>query len=136
VLTRGDGKDGRDCGCDGGGAGSGGDGGFQAGVQLANTQQWAGALGVSKQNAVNGNSPVSTAGRDVNGGSSSATQNANSTGEAKAKNDAYTEQHQHQHQNVGAGCGCKRKPVILQPGGSEGTPWDTSSPLPVYAEDR
>src|SRR5439155_18793702 len=51
-----DGKDGHDCGCDS--SGSGGAGGFQLGVQKADTEQWAGALSVSKQNAVNGNAPV------------------------------------------------------------------------------
>src|SRR4029450_631532 len=39
-------------------AGGGGAGGFQAGVQLANTSQWAGSLAVSKQNTVNANVPV------------------------------------------------------------------------------
>jgi hypothetical protein len=91
--------------------GCGGAGGFQAGVQLANTSQWAGSLAVSKQNAVNANVPVNVAGGNITSGPSSANQIANSEAEAKSSNDADTTQKQDQTQNVGgdpsclAGCG-------------------------------
>src|SRR5436190_794488 len=89
-------------------AGCGGAGAAQIGLQDANTEQGAFAAGVSKQNAVNGNAPVSIAGGDVYGGSSNATQYADSSAKAKASNDAYTNQTQDQTQNVGSDCGCKR----------------------------
>src|SRR5207253_60481 len=38
--------------------GCGGAGGFQLGIQKAETQQWAGAFALSDQNAVNANAPV------------------------------------------------------------------------------
>ena len=106
-----DGKDSHDCGCD---AGSGGAGGFQAGAQVANTEQWADSKAISKQNAVNGNSPHNTAGGDVKAGDSSATQNADSKAKSKAKNEAATCQLQNQAQNVSSGrvrpCGHDKKP--------------------------
>src|SRR5919199_3127744 len=81
--------------------GVGGAGGYQAGVQAANTSQWAGAAALSKQNAVNANVPVSIAGGNVTGGSSTANQDADSSATARASNDAYTKQTQAQTQNVG-----------------------------------
>ena len=87
-------------------AGCGGAGGFQAGVQLANTSQWAGSLAVSKQNAVNANVPVNVAGGNITSGPSSANQLANSQAEAKASNDADTTQKQDQTQNVGGNSSC------------------------------
>ena len=86
--------------------GCGGAGGFQAGVQLANTSQWAGSLAVSKQNAVNANVPVNVAGGDITSGPSSANQIANSEAEAKSSNDANTTQKQDQTQNVGGNSSC------------------------------
>jgi len=97
-----DSRDNHDCGCSGGsGKGNGGAGGFQAGAQLANTEQWAGALALSDQNAVNGNSPSSTAGKNITGGASSATQDADSRADSKARNDAYTSQFARQIQFIG-----------------------------------
>jgi hypothetical protein len=87
-------------------AGCGGAGGFQAGVQLANTSQWAGSLAVSKQNAVNANVPVNVAGGNVTSGPSSANQAANSEAEANSSNDADTTQKQDQTQNVGGSSSC------------------------------
>ena len=86
--------------------GCGGAGGFQAGVQLANTSQWAGSLAVSKQNAVNANVPVNVAGGNITSGPSSANQIANSEAEAKSSNDANTTQKQDQTQNVGGDSSC------------------------------
>src|SRR5213595_3921673 len=83
--------------------GAGGAGGYQAGVQAANTSQWAGAVGASHQNAVNANVPVSIAGGTVTGGTSTANQDANSAANATASNDASTNQGQTQTQNVGGG---------------------------------
>jgi hypothetical protein len=84
-------------------AGCGGAGGFQLGVQKADTQQWAGAFALSDQNAVNANAPSNTAGGNIYAGPSSANQWANSDAEAKASNDADTTQKQNQTQNVGGG---------------------------------
>src|SRR5262249_57770357 len=79
------------CGCDskghdpkgsydsGSSAGSGGDGGFQLGLQNAETNQWAAGIALSYQNAVNGNSPASTAGYNIYGGPRTAAQNATTT---------------------------------------------------------
>ena len=90
--------------------GGGGSGALQAGLQAANTQQWAGSTAVSNQNAVNANVPVSIAGGNVYSGPSTATQNADSSAKSKASNDAETNQTQNQTQNVGGsscavGCG-------------------------------
>jgi hypothetical protein len=87
-------------------AGCGGAGGFQAGVQLANTSQWAGSLAVSKQNSVNANVPVNVAGGNITSGPSSANQAANSEAEANSSNDADTTQKQDQTQNVGGSSSC------------------------------
>src|SRR5205814_3863867 len=86
--------------------GCGGAGAAQIGVQSADTQQWAGAAAISKQNAVNANVPVNIAGGNITSGPSSANQLANSEAEAKASNDADTTQKQEQAQNVG-GSSCK-----------------------------
>src|SRR5207253_1484421 len=87
--------------------GCGGAGGAQIGVQSADTQQWAGAAAISKQNAVNANVPVNVAGGNITSGPSSANQLANSEAEAKASNDADTTQTQDQTQNVGGSSSCK-----------------------------
>src|SRR5215470_6959567 len=96
-------------------AGCGGPGGFQAGIQDAQTQQYAVGASKSDQNAVNANVPVSVAGGDVNSGPSSASQTANSTATTDVSNDAKTHQDQWQNQNIGGGsCGCdsaRRKPT-------------------------
>jgi hypothetical protein len=87
-------------------AGCGGAGGFQLGIQKADTEQWAGAFALSKQNAVNANAPSNTAGGNITSGPSSANQWANSEAEAKASNDADTTQKQSQTQNVGGKSSC------------------------------
>src|SRR5207302_7199808 len=86
--------------------GCGGAGGAQIGVQSADTQQWAGAAAISKQNAVNANVPVNIAGGNITSGTSSANQLTNSSAEAKASNDADTTQKQEQAQNVGGNSSC------------------------------
>ncbi|TML42873.1 MAG: hypothetical protein E6G19_13440 [Actinobacteria bacterium] len=86
--------------------GCGGAGGAQIGVQSADTQQWAGAAAISKQNAVNANVPVNVAGGNITSGPSSANQWANSEAEAKASNDADTTQKQKQDQTVGGSSSC------------------------------
>src|SRR5205807_1513583 len=86
--------------------GCGGAGGFQAGIQQADTQQWAGAFALSDQNAVNANAPVNVAGGNITSGPSSANQWASSEAEAKAHNDANTTQTQNQTQNVGGNSSC------------------------------
>src|SRR2546421_2435385 len=82
-------------------AGCGGAGGFQLGIQKADTQQWAGAFALSDQNAVNANAPVNVAGGNITSGPSSANQWANSEAEAKASNDATTTQSAWQIMKVG-----------------------------------
>jgi len=106
---KGDSKSGKDYGDksrkdhgDGCSAGCGGAGGFQLGIQLANTEQWAAGLSFSDQNAVNGNSPSSTAGGNIADGPSSANQTASSTGETDVANRAKTDQNQHERQFLGA----------------------------------
>jgi hypothetical protein len=91
-------------------AGCGGAGGFQAGVQKADTEQAAVGIAKSDQNAANANVPVSIAGGNVSSGPSSATQNATSDASADVSNKAKTDQDQHLSQNIGggsclAGCG-------------------------------
>src|SRR5580765_311192 len=88
-----DGKDGKD-GHDNLSAGSGGAGGFQAGVQAAETNQWALGIAKSDQNAVNSNTPSSTAGWNIYAGPSSATQTATSTSSTDVSNRAKTDQDQ------------------------------------------
>jgi hypothetical protein len=90
-------------------AGCGGPGGFQVGVQKAETDQWALGIAKSDQNAVNGNAPVSIAGGNISSGPSSADQTATSTASTDVSNKAKTDQDQSLHQNVGGkdrGCGC------------------------------
>jgi hypothetical protein len=87
-------------------AGCGGAGGFQLGIQKADTQQWAGAFALSDQNAVNANAPVNVAGGNITSGPSSANQWANSGAEAKASNNADTTQKQKQDQTVGGNSYC------------------------------
>ena len=87
-------------------AGCGGAGGAQIGVQKAETKQIALGLAASEQNAVNGNSPVSIAGGDVNSGPSSANQTATSTAIANVGNNATTNQEQSQQQAIGGNGGC------------------------------
>jgi hypothetical protein len=99
----GGGKDGKDgCGCkhghDGPSAGSGGAGGAQLGVQLASTDQWAAGAAFSNQNAVNSNTPSSTAGGNIYADPSSATQTATSTSTTDVSNRAKTDQDQWQRQ--------------------------------------
>jgi hypothetical protein len=101
-----EGKKGREVSCV---AGCGGAGGFQVGVQKAETNQFALGLAKSDQNAVNGNAPVAIAGGNVTSGPSSATQTATSTANADVKNKAKTDQDQTLNQNIGSsGCyvGC------------------------------
>src|SRR5262245_45586308 len=86
--------------------GCGGPGAAQIGVQSADTQQWAGAAAISKQNAVNANVPVNVAGGDITSGPSSANQLAVSKADADASNDADTTQKQDQTQNVGGDPSC------------------------------
>jgi hypothetical protein len=83
-------------------AGCGGPGGFQLGVQKADTKQLALGLAKSDQNAVNGNAPVSIAGGDITGGPSTATQTATSSADADVKNKAKTDQDQSLSQNIGS----------------------------------
>jgi hypothetical protein len=90
-------------------AGCGGAGGFQLGVQKADTSQWALGVAKSDQNAVNGNAPVAIAGGNVSGGPSSATQTATSSANADVSNKAKTDQDQTLTQNIGSGCGCDGK---------------------------
>jgi hypothetical protein len=94
---------GKTCGCSRGGykqpqggcsVGCGGNGGFQLGVQLAGTNQWAAGFAVSEQNAVNSNTPHSTAGGNIYAGPSNALQNAGSTGTTGVGNTALTNQAQ------------------------------------------
>src|SRR6266550_2795425 len=100
-----DGTVGRD-GKDGCYAGCGGAGGFQLGVQKAETNQWALGIAKSDQNAVNGNAPVSIAGGNISGGPSSATQTATSSANADVSNKAKTDQNQTLTQNLGgSACG-------------------------------
>ena len=103
-----DGKVGRD-GKDGCYAGCGGAGGFQLGVQNAETNQWALGIAKSDQNAVNGNAPVSIAGGNISSGPSSATQTATSSATTDVSNKAKTDQDQTLTQNIGSGCGCDGK---------------------------
>jgi hypothetical protein len=102
-------------------AGCGGAGGYQLGVQKADTEQAALGLSYSNQNAVNGNAPVATAGGNVNSGPSSATQNANSTATTNVANNATTNQAQSLNQNIGVmsgkSCGCSRGGGYMKPQG-------------------
>ena len=81
--------------------GSGGAGGFQVGVQNAETNQGALGISASNQNAVNGNSPASTAGGNIYSGPSSATQTATSNAYTDVSNKAKTDQDQGLKQDIG-----------------------------------
>src|SRR6476661_2358232 len=105
-------------------AGCGGPGGFQVGVQKADTNQAAIGIAKSDQNAVNANVPVSIAGGNVSSGPSSATQTATSTGYTDVDNRAKTDQDQGQHQSIGKSCGDKCGPSGIRsdaPVGSGGS---------------
>jgi hypothetical protein len=94
--------------------GCGGPGGFQLGLQNAETNQWAAGIALSYQNAVNGNSPASTAGGNIYSGPSTATQNAASTGDTDVSNRAKTDQDQGEHQSIGKSCGDKCGPTGIR----------------------
>ncbi|MDQ3874800.1 MAG: hypothetical protein M3322_04500 [Actinomycetota bacterium] len=72
--------------------GCGGHGGFAVIGQSAKTLQLALANAASNQQAVNTNRPVTIAGNDANAGESTATQDADSTALATARNQAATNQ--------------------------------------------
>ena len=75
----------------------------------------------SKQNAVNANTPVSIAGRNIYSGPSSATQNASSDANTTVSNNATTNQRQGLCQNVGSDSnGCGRGREIITRDGKEG----------------
>jgi hypothetical protein len=81
--------------------GCGAPGAAQIGIQKADTQQAAFAVGLSLQNAVNSNTPHSVAGGNIYSGPSSANQFAFSDADSKAFNDADTFQWSNQYQQVG-----------------------------------
>src|SRR5262249_51184924 len=81
--------------------GCGGPGAAQIGIQKADTQQGAFALGRSLQNAFNSNTPHSVAGGNIYSGPSSANQFAFSFADGDASNDADTFQWSKQYQKVG-----------------------------------
>jgi trimeric autotransporter adhesin len=91
-------------------SGCGGNGQEQNVIQASETKQNADADAKAKQNAVNANVPVSIAGGDVVGGSSSATQTANNNAVADASNSSKTDQTANATQTGGdskcwSGCG-------------------------------
>src|SRR5437763_994330 len=91
-------------------SGCGGNGQEQNVIQASDTKQSADADAKAKQNAVNANVPVSIAGGDVVGGSSSATQTANNNAVADASNKSKTDQTANATQTGGdstcwSGCG-------------------------------
>ena len=91
-------------------SGCGGNGQEQNVIQFGLTKQNADADAKAKQNAVNANTPVSIAGHDVVGGSSSATQTANNNADADASNVSKTDQTADATQQLGksscwSGCG-------------------------------
>jgi hypothetical protein len=91
-------------------SGCGGAGQSQTIDQAAATKQDADATSKADQNAVNADVPVSIAGGDVSGGSSSATQNANNAATADASNKSKTDQTANATQTGGSssclsGCG-------------------------------
>jgi hypothetical protein len=79
-------------------AGCGGASAAQIGGQNAETNQLAVGLAGSEQNAVNSNAGRTTAAGNINGGPSSATQTAASTGVANVSNNGATNQAQQQSQ--------------------------------------
>src|SRR5256714_1969515 len=91
-------------------SGCGGNGQEQSVIQASDTKQNADADAKAKQNAVNANVPVSIAGGDVVGGSSSATQTADNNAVADASNKSKTDQTANATQTGGdskcwSGCG-------------------------------
>jgi hypothetical protein len=91
-------------------SGCGGNGQEQNVFQLGLTKQDADASSLAKQDAVNANTPVSIAGKNVFGGSSSATQTADNNADATASNTSGTTQTADPTQQLGrtscfSGCG-------------------------------
>ena len=82
--------------------GCGGPGGFQLGLQNAKTNQGALGLAFSNQNAVNTNTPHSTAGGNIYDGPSTASQTATSDATTDVSNRAKTDQNQWLKQNIGS----------------------------------
>ncbi|HLJ67346.1 MAG TPA: hypothetical protein VKX16_08300, partial [Chloroflexota bacterium] len=72
--------------------GCGGGGQAQLSAQSATTWQAALSKAEAGQNAINGNSPVTTAGGNVAGGANNATQNATNSANSAAINLAHTTQ--------------------------------------------
>jgi hypothetical protein len=89
-------------------AGCGGAGQAQDASQKAATIQHASSKADATQNAVNANVPVTIAGGDVSGGSSSAGQHDTNTADSSATNTASTDQSANQSQSSSSGCvaGC------------------------------
>jgi hypothetical protein len=90
-------------------AGCGGAGGFQLGIQKAETNQLAAGIAKSDQNAVNANAPVAIAGGDITSGDSNATQTADSNATTDVSNESETEQNQKLDQDFGCGCDHNKK---------------------------
>jgi hypothetical protein len=86
-----------------GSAGYGGAGQAQASSQWAATLQGAASRARGDQNAVNTNAPATTAGHDVIGGNSRATQNATNAGLSHAGNGSKTDQSNRQSQDPSSG---------------------------------
>ena len=91
-------------------SGCGGNGQEQNVFQVALTKQDADASSLAKQDAVNANVPVGIAGKNVYGGSSSATQTADNNADASATNSSETNQTANPTQQAGSswcfsGCG-------------------------------
>ena len=89
-------------------AGCGGSGQAQDASQTAATIQHASSNADAHQNGVNANVPVTIAGGNVSGGSSSATQHNTNTADSSAANTASTNQSAGQHQSSSSSCvaGC------------------------------
>ena len=89
-------------------AGCGGSGQAQALIQESSTYQDADSEANAYQNGVNANVPVSIAGYDVYGGSSSADQSLSNYADSSASNDATTDQYADQSQSSSSSClaGC------------------------------
>ena len=91
-------------------SGCGGNGQEQNVFQVGLTKQDADASSLAKQDAVNANTPISIAGKNVYGGSSSATQAANNNADATASNTSGTTETANPVQQLGStscfsGCG-------------------------------
>src|SRR5205085_1342316 len=83
-------------------SGCGGNGQEQNVFQVGLTKQDADASSLAKQDAVNANTPISIAGKNVYGGSSSATQAANNNADATASNTSGTTQTANPAQQLGS----------------------------------